>query len=430
MFSSNLTEATRRKFLQLSAAGVGAASMSGWLEVLAGRATAAAAQGKPAGKAKSCILMWMDGGPSHKDTFDLKPASKGAGEFKPIKTAAPGVEISEHLPNIAKVMNHGVVVRGMSTPEGAHPRAKYNLHTGYREGQGGIVYPSIGSIVASEVGKPEASVPAFISIGNRGFGSGFLGPKYQPLLVQDPARGVEDLKSLVGGPQFDRRMGLLQEMEKAFHGEYRAPTITDHKTTYERAVKLMHSKEAKAFDLALEPSASRSKYGSGRFADGVVMARRLVEVGVPFVEVTLGGWDTHQDNWTRVKSNSQQIDSAIAALIEDLKARGLLDSTLVIWMGEFGRTPHINSRGAKPGRDHYPRAWSLAMWGGGIKGGQVIGKTDAEGAAVVDQKVGTPDFLATVCEMMGIDHTKKNDTPAGRPVQIVEKPKPITGLLV
>ncbi|HET7040602.1 MAG TPA: DUF1501 domain-containing protein, partial [Gemmatimonadales bacterium] len=336
-------------------------------------------------------------------------------------------------------------VRGMSTPEGAHPRAKYNLHTGYREGQGGLVYPSIGAIVASEVGKSDASVPAFVSIGNRSYGSGFLGPKYQPLTVQDPIRGVEDLKALVNEKQFDNRIGLLKEMEQAFRGEYRAAPITDHTTTYERAVRLMHSKEAKAFDISQEPAASRARYAAGagaapakgkgrgrgaQFGDGVLMARRLVEVGVPFVEVTLGGWDTHQDNFDRVKNLSAQIDTPIAALISDLKDRGLLDSTLIVWMGEFGRTPHINARGAKPGRDHYPRAWSLAMWGGGVKGGRVVGKTDPEGAAVVEQKVGTPDFLATVCELMGIDHTKKNETPTGRPVTLVDKPKPFTGLIV
>jgi hypothetical protein len=426
MFSDRLTETTRRKFLQLAAAGVGVASFSGWMKVLANHAAA----GAPPTKAKSCILMWMDGGPSHKDTFDLKPQSKGAGDFKPIKTSAPGIEISEHLPKIADVMHQGVVVRGMSTPEGAHPRAKYNLHTGYREGQGGLVYPSIGAIVACETGKPDASIPGFVSIGNRSYGPGFLGAKYQPLLVTDAARGLEDLKSLTSETQFNNRLGLLDQMEKGFQQEYGAGTITDHKTTYERAVKLMNSKEAKAFDISQEPTASAAKYGSGKFGQGVLMARRLVEVGVPFVEVGLGGWDTHQDNFDRVKSLSGQIDAPIAALVNDLKERGLLDTTLIIWMGEFGRTPNINARGAKPGRDHYPRAWSLAMWGGGIKGGRVVGKTDAEGASVVENKVGTPDFLATVCELMGIDHTKKNETPAGRPVDIVYKPQPFTKLIV
>jgi hypothetical protein len=425
MFSSRLTEKSRRDFLKLAAAGVFAPTLSGWLPVMA---KAAAASGKT--QAKSCILLWMDGGPSHKDTFDLKPDSKGAGEFKPIKTSAPGVEISEHLPKIAEVMKHGVIVRGMSTPEGAHARAKYYGHTGYREGQGGVVYPSLGSIVSKELGSPTGSMPNYVAISGRSYGSGFLGPKHQPLLITDPNRGVEDLKAIATGSQQENRLELLDKMEKAFHREYTADAITDHKTTYERAVKLMESKEAKAFDLAAEPAAARSKYGTGRFADGVVMARRLVEVGVPFIEVTLGGWDTHQDNFKRVKTLSEQIDAPISALITDLKERGLLDKTLIVWMGDFGRTPNINARGANPGRDHYPRAWSIAMWGGGIKGGMVVGKTDKEGASVVERQTSAQDYLATVCELMGIDHTKKNETANGRPITIVDKPKPFTDMIV
>ena len=419
MFSSLLEDKSRRDMLKLAAAGVFAPTLSGWLPLLA-----KAAPTGGTGKVKSCILLWMDGGPSHKDTWDLKPTSKGAGEFKPIKTAASGVEISEHLPNVAKVMNHGVVVRGMSTPEGAHARAKYYMHTGFREGQGGVTYPALGSIVSKEKGKTDSTVPNYVAIGGRSYGSGFLGPKHQPLLITDPNRGLQDLKTSVSSTQFDNRTGLLGEMEKAFHREYGADAITDHKTTYERAVKLMQSKEAKAFDIGGDPS--KSKYGTGRFGEGVLMARRLVEVGVPFVEVALGGWDTHQDNFTRVKSLSGQVDAALSALVNDLKAKGLLDSTLIVWMGEFGRTPNINTRGAKPGRDHFPRAWSLAMFGGGINTGKVIGQTDKEGASVVDRKTTAQDFLATVCEMMGIDHTKKNETPSGRPIQIVDKPKPFT----
>lgn len=419
MFSLKLQEKTRRDVLKLTAAGAFAPTLSGWLPLLA---KAAPAGGK--GKAKSCILLWMDGGPSHKDTWDLKPDSKGAGEFKPIKTAAPGVEISEHLPKVAKVMNHGVVVRGMTTPEGAHARAKYYMHTGYREGQGGVTYPAIGSLVSSELGEPGSTVPNYVAIGGRSYGAGFLGPKHQPLLITDPSRGLQDLKSAASASQFDNRVGLLEHMEKAFHREYGADAITDHKTTYERAVKLMQSAEARAFDLSGD--ATKNRYGTGRFAEGVVMARRLVEVGVPFVEVALGGWDTHQNNFTRVKALSEQVDAALSALVTDLKDRGLLDSTLIVWMGEFGRTPHINARGAQPGRDHYPRAWSLAMFGGGVRGGQVVGKTDKEGAAVVERPTTAQDFLATVCELLGIDHTRKNETPGGRPIQIVDKPKPFT----
>ncbi len=430
----NLPEKTRRTFLQLSAAGVGTLSMSGWMKVLANHAAAATpaspTTGGPTKKPKSCILLWMDGGPSHKDTFDLKPDSKGAGDFKPIQTNAPGIQISEHLPKLAQLMNHGVLVRGMSTPEGAHPRAKYQLHTGYREGQGGLNYPSIGAITSSELGNPNSPVPSFVAVNSRSYGSGFLGAKHQPLIVTDAAKGVEDLKSTASDKQFGNRFGLLEQMDQAFKAEYKTEIITDHKTAYERAVKLMQSKEGKAFDISLESSASKSKYGSGKFAEGVLMARRLVEVGVPFVEVGLGGWDTHQDNFEKVKNLSVQVDAAMSALITDLKDRGLLDSTLIVWMGDFGRTPNINTKGAKPGRDHYPKAWSLAMFGGGIKGGQVIGKTDKEGGTVEDGKVSTQDFLGTVCDVIGIDHTKKNETPGGRPIQLVEKAKPFTKSIV
>ncbi|MGL4423871.1 MAG: DUF1501 domain-containing protein, partial [Gemmataceae bacterium] len=374
MMDARLWEATRRDALRLGAASALGLGMSGWMKVLARHAA-----NTPRKPAKSCILLWMDGGPSHKDTFDLKPNSKGAGEFKPISTSAPGIQISEHLPKLATHMHEGAIVRGMSTPEGAHGRAKYYIHTGFREGQGGVTYPSLGSIAAKELGKRDAAVPNYVAINSRSYGSGFLGPKHQPLLVQDPDKGLADLKSIVSESQLSKRMSLLTEMESAFFREHGADSITDHQTVYDRAVALMRSKEAKAFDIGLEPAATKSKYGSGKFAEGVLMARRLVEVGVPFVEVALGGWDTHMDNFDRVAKLSAQVDAATSALLSDLKERGQLDSTLVIWMGEFGRTPQINTKGAKPGRDHFPRAWSLAMFGGGMRGGQIVGATDKDG---------------------------------------------------
>jgi len=423
MFSERLQAKTRRDFLRLSSAGIFGAGLSGWMSPLA----AAAANGKT----KSCILLWMEGGPSHKDTFDLKPDSKGAGSFKPIKTSAPGIEISEHLPNVAKLMNHGAVIRSMTTGEGAHGRARYYMHTGYKEGVGGLTYPSIGSIVSQELGSEAATVPNYVTINGRSFGSGFLGPKHQPLIISDPLKGLEDLKPLVNDGQFDKRVNLLNEMEQSFLKSYQGDSVTDHKTNYARAVKLMQSKEVKAFDLTQEAPASREKYGTGKFADGVLMARRLVEVGVPFVEVNLGGWDTHENVFERVKTLSGQVDLALSALINDLKARRLLDSTLVIWMGEFGRTPNINTRGGdKPGRDHYAKAWSLAMFGGGIKGGQVIGATDKEGAVVADRPVTALDFMSTVCGILGVDSRKENVAANARPIRIVDKgAKPITQLL-
>ncbi|WP_020468242.1 DUF1501 domain-containing protein [Zavarzinella formosa] len=429
MFLNTLSEKNRRDFMKLSSMGVFGASFSGWMNVLAARAATTAAN--PKAKAKHCILVWQDGGPSHKDTWDLKPESKGAGDFKQIKTSATGIQISEHLPKLAQWMNQGVLIRGMSTAEGAHPRAKYNMHTGYREGQGGLVYPSIGAIVSKEIGRADASIPNYVTIGGRSFGSGFIGPKHQPLIVSDPNRGVQDLASQVSTGQFDNRVGLLQELESAFYHDYQADSINDHKTTYARAVTMMKSKEAKAFDLSAEPSSSRSAFASDNFSQGLLMARRLVEVGVPFVEVGLGGWDTHQDNFARLKDNLlPKLDGGVAALLKDLKEHGLLDSTLVIVMGEFGRTPNINTRGDKPGRDHFPKAWSLAMFGAGLKHGTVYGKTDKEGGTVEEGKTNAMDFLATVCTLLGVDYTKENETPTKRPIRIVDKAgKPITSLI-
>ena len=416
MFNLNTpADLSRRDALKLAAAGVSSLSLSGWFNVLA---RGAAGQNT---RTKSCILLWMDGGPSHKDTFDLKPDGKDAGPFKPIDTSVQGIQVSEHFPNFAREMQHAALLRGMSTAEGAHGRAKYHMHTGYREGQGGVVYPSLGSLVAKELGKPDFPLPSYVSIGNRTYGAGFLGTRYNPIVVNDASRGVENLRPLVNTGAFDGRVDLLEEMEKAFHRDYQAGAAAAHRTTYQRAVTLMRSKEAKAFDLSAEPESSRKAYGSGRFAEGCLLARRLIEVGVSFVEVSLGGWDTHQNNFERVKSLSKQVDAPMATLIRDLKERGLLDSTLVIWMGEFGRTPRINQRGAQPGRDHYPRAWTSVMAGGGVKGGQVVGRTDKDGGAVVDRPINATDFLATVCTLLGINYNKQNMTPNNRPVRAVDK---------
>jgi hypothetical protein len=406
---------SRREALKLSAAGVMGLSLSGWMPVLASHV--AQTRVRP----KSCILLWMDGGPSHKDTFDLKPGTANAGTFHPIPTSVPGIQISEHFPRFARLMQHAAIIRSMSTGEGAHGRAKYYLHTGYKEGVAGLVYPSLGAICSAEIGRPSSPMPNFVSIGNRSYGSGFLGARHQPLIVNDPTRGVENLRPLVGNAQFTGRVGLLEEMEQSFHRVNGSGVGAAHQTTYQRAVTLMQSREARAFDISQEPAASRAAYGATRFGEGCLLARRLIETGVSFVEVSLGGWDTHQNNFARVRTLSAQVDPAMSQLVIDLRDRGLLDSTLVIWMGEFGRTPRINQRGAQPGRDHYPRAWSSLMVGGGIRAGQVVGRTDAEGATVTDRPVSAIDFMATVCRVLGIDYTKMNPTPSGRPVRIADR---------
>ncbi len=409
------TNLSRRDLLRLSAVGAATASLSGWLNVVAAHAA------KTGAKTRSCIVLWMDGGPSQKETFDMKPGTKDAGEFSPIASSVPGIQVSEHLPKVAKWMHEGVIVRSMTTGEGAHDRARYHLHTGYKEGVGGIVHPALGALVSAEIGKPDSPMPNFVSVVRGNYGAGFLGARHQPLIVGDPSKGVENLKAGSSQAQFDGRVGLLEEMESAFHRDYKAGAAQDHRTNYQRAVTLMKSKDAKAFDLSQEPASSREKYGQGKFAQGCLLARRLVEVGVPFIEVTLAGWDTHQDNFAKVKALSGQFDTPLAALLADLKDRGLLETTLVVWMGEFGRTPWINQRGAKPGRDHYPKAWSLVMFGGGIKAGQVIGKTDAEGANITERPVSCIDFMATVCQVLGINYARNNMTPNARPIRIVDK---------
>ena len=415
----------RRDFMKLGAMGVGGISASGWMNVLAGHAAETQA------KHKSCILLYMSGGPSHKDTFDLKPDSDGAGEFKPISTNVSGIQISEHFPKFSKWMHKSALLRGMSTGEGAHDRAAYFLHTGYKEGQGGLTYPSLGAIASMETGNPALPIPNFVTInGGRSYGSGYLGSKHQPLNIADASKGVANLGALVGDNQFNSRVSLLNEMEKAFLKDYSSEAGAAHQTTYQRAVTMMKSAQAKAFDISGEPANLRSEYGSGKFGEGCLLARRLIETGVRFVEVNLGGWDTHENNFERVKSLSAQVDAGMSTLISDLNQRGLLDSTLIVWMGDFGRTPKINQRGTKPGRDHYPKAWTSVMVGGGIKGGQVIGKTDKQGATVEERPISTIDFMSTACSVLGIDYTKQVQTPIGRPIRIVEKgANPIKELL-
>ncbi len=405
---------TRRELMKLSLAGVTGFSMSNWMPILAAHAS------ESPRRTKKCVLLWMDGGPSHKDTFDLRPGTAQGGPYQQIQTNVNGIQISEHFPQLARLMNHGAIIRSMSTAEGAHARAKYNMHTGYREGAGGVVYPSIGAITSKEIGNPESPLPSFVSIGSRSYGSGFLGARHAPLVVGDPTRGVENLRSFVATEQFDNRVDLLSELEQGFNRTHQSVLANAHRTTVDRAVTLMRDRGAAAFDLSRESAATRTRYGANRFGEGCLLARRLIETGVDFVEVTLGGWDTHQNNFERVRQLSSQVDPAMSSLIADLKDRSMLDDTLVIWMGDFGRTPNINQRGAMPGRDHYPRAWSSVVMGGGIKGGQVIGKTDDNAATVTERPVNALDFMATVCRALGIDYTKQNHSPNGRPIRIVD----------
>lgn len=415
---------TRREWLQLAAAGVGGASVSGWFSALAATAAEPANSRR---RTKSCILLWMDGGPSHVETFDPKPDAPAGirGELGAIATSVPGIQVGEKFLQVAKLMQHGAILRGMSTREADHGRARIHMHTGYRPGAGGVTYPGLGSTVSAELGDSAADLPNFVVTGTPlnkyDFlrDPGYRGPLHQPVVLSDLSRGLENSEPAVPPPEFGRRTALLERVESAFARRHASPPAAAHEAGLASALKLIRSDRRSCFDLSQEPENSRRKYGESDFGRGCLLARRLVEAGVAFVEVYLSNWDSHfRDVAAQTRTLMSQVDSGLASLVGDLHERGLLDSTLVIWMGEFGRTPRINTTG---GRDHYAKAWSSVLFGGGIPGGQTVGATDEQAAEVKDRPIAASDFMATICRILGIDFTKEIVAPNGRPIRIVEK---------
>ncbi|MDZ4687052.1 MAG: DUF1501 domain-containing protein [Planctomycetaceae bacterium] len=425
---------TRRDFLRLSLAAAYGVSYSGWLPRLA-----QAADGKP--NHKACILLWMAGGPTQTDTFDLKPGHANGGPSKAIDTAVSGIQISEHLPGVAQRMKDLAIIRSLTTPEGDHDRATRAMLTGRRPGQEAVNYPSLGSLFAKELGDETNELPSYVSVspfrlGDAG-GPGFLGPNYSPLVVSgdsnDPeARAnlsIENLKAPAGvsAESMERRFEISKFLQTGFSNRVKSPSNDAHKANYDRAMRMISSNAKGAFKLDEEPAALRDKYGRNRFGQGCLLARRLVERGVAFVEVTLEGWDTHADNFNAVKRLSDMLDPGWSTLMDDLRDRGLFDSTLIVWLGEFGRTPKINGT---TGRDHFPAAWSTVLGGAGIKGGQVIGDTGKAGTEVASRPVKTADLYATMCAGLGISPDHENISPEGRPIGIVDKGGKVVNELV
>ncbi len=408
MFGSQANPISRRDLLKLGSLGILGGTVSGWFNVLAARAQTAASQGV---KHKSCILVWMAGGAAQSHTWDVKPD----GHFKAAKTSVPGLDgISEYLPRMAAQMHNVALLRGMRTGDANHASGTYLMHTGFRKGSGGVVYPSLGSIVAKELGDPTFELPNYISLGG-GLGAGYLGPRYSPFKTGAGRGGIPDLApGDVSMAEFEQRASLVEELDRAFNTDYISPAILAHHVGVQQAVKLMKSTKTKAFDLSQEPSSVQNAYGSSNLGKACLLARRLVEVGVPFVEVSLGGWDTHNNTDDRIKKLSENLDAPMAALIADLKEKGMLDSTLVVWASEFGRTPGT-------GQNHFARAWTTVLAGAGIQGGRVIGKTDAKGANVEERPISSPDFMATICMALGINYTKEYTTRSGRPKPVVAK---------
>jgi uncharacterized protein (DUF1501 family) len=413
----------RRDLLKLSAAGLLSGVSVPWFESLAN-----AAVKRPRGK--SCILLWMDGGPSQQHTFDPKPG----GEFKSISSSVPGIQIVEQLPQLSQCMEDMAILRSMSTEINDHYDAKYFLHTGFRRTTA-LEHPAIGCLASSEIGLPDDNMPSFVTIdagsdkvnGGRLYRSvpAYLGPQHAPLAVHNPYKGLENLKHT--GSDLEKRLAMMARSEKRFGEDYRMPAVSARQAAFDRAVRLMRSKRASAFNLDEEPAKLREAYGDHKFGQACLMARRLVESGVSFVEIFHRGWDDHEGAAKRISARAPWMDAGMATLIRDLKDRGMLDDTLIVWMGEFGRSPGNGS-------GHFCKAWSSMWAGGGINTGLVVGKTSEKGKnpgdIVVDRPITAPDYVATLCKALGLDTHKEFLGPGMRPMPLADKTaKPIKELL-
>jgi hypothetical protein len=432
-----LTELSRRDFLTRTARTCFGLTVAGSAaELFSPRALAAdpAIMKAGGGKAKHVIYLYMSGGMTHIDTFDPKPNAPAEyrGPTGAIKTNVDGIQLGHCLPLLAKHMDKVALIRSLSTTQGAHEQGKYLMHTGYTQ-RGTISHPSSGAWVSRLSGEPEGSIPPFVLVGagNRHPGGGFFEPKYAPLPIGDPQTGLRNIKKRPDTDdasfkrQFDLRLELDHDFDTRYHTGQRS--VRAYNEVYESAVKMMHSKDLEAFDLSRETADSRAAYGSDRFGQGVLLARRLVERGVRFVEVEYGGFDWHADNFDQMEEKIPVLDQALSTLLTDLESKGLLESTLVVVATEFGRSPKIVAD--KAGRNHFPKAFSCLMAGGGIKGGQAYGKTDETASNVVENKVGAADFNASIAFALGIPHDLALMSPSKRPFKMGGKEgKPIAEL--
>jgi hypothetical protein len=375
---------------------------------------------------KSAILLWMGGGPPTIDLWDLKPGAPTGGPFKPISTTGD-MQICEHLPQVAQQMKHLSIVRSMSTREADHSRGRYYMHTGYVPNPN-IEHPSYGSVISHELmsQRPDLDIPPFVSIGGASAGPGFLGMAWAPFSVTSNGR-IRNLEMKLDDRRLLQRMAALQTIESGFAAKTRDTPAAEHAKVLDKTLALMTSDQMKAFKVDQEPQAVKERYGTNGFGQGCLLARRLVESGVPFVEVDLGGWDLHQNvHATLADTKLPQLDKAMSALVEDLEQRGLLQDTVVMWMGEFGRTPRIN---ANAGRDHWARSWSCVVGGGGIKGGIAVGDTGRDGTAVESEPFSSEDLMTTVCKGLGISTETTFTSKNGRPMKIAGGGKLISELV-
>lgn len=423
---------SRRDFLHLgflTTFGLSAADLLRW------QTRAAPSVSGPGRKAASCILIWLDGGPSHLDTFDPKPdaPSEVRSQFKSISTAVPGLQICEHLPRTARVMNHVALIRSLTHELGNHDTGARFLLTGHRPTPA-LDYPSLGSLVAYDQGFSRA-MPPYVAIPHDGVGgssnaarSGYLPAAWSAFNAGNDPSGVRDLQPPEGVSfaRNEHRREMLQKMDAFTRQVEEGPASQNRDAFYEQAYRLLAAPETKAaFDISREPARTRERYGQGRLGTGCLLARRLVEAGCRFVTVVDNGWDHHQQIFKELPDSRfpgsgklPNLDRAYAGLLTDLQERGLLDSTLVVLMGEFGRTPKLNALG---GRDHWPRAGFVCLAGGGVSGGRVIGASDSFGEVPADRPVTPPDLAFTILRLLGVDPSRELSTSSGRPIKILSE---------
>lgn len=412
----------RRAFLgQAARAAFGITLLDG----LAGRPAAAA----PAAGGTNVIYLMMRGAMSHIDTFDPKPGREEQGETKAIATKLPGVMFGEHLPLLAGLADRLAVIRSLTTETGAHEQGTYLMRTSYPQ-LNSIRHPAFGSWALHVLGKRSRDLPGYVLVGNGNEhpGCGFLDPAVTPVPLADPARGLENIArpAYLSQANFERRLSLAERIDGDFKRHYAGRQIEAYDQMYADAVRLMGSGDLAAFDISREDVATRERYGRSRLGQGCLLARRLVESGVRCVEVEMGGWDMHRDLWEELPEKVGELDTAMATLIDDLAARGLLGSTLVVLATEFGRTPKVNENA---GRDHHPAVFSCVLAGAGVKPGVVHGASDAAGRLPDRDAVSVADFNATIAAACGMPWEKEFLAPNGRPFKIGNDGTPVAAVL-
>lgn len=386
--------------------------------------------GKPGGTAKHVIFLNMNGAMTHIDTFDLKPGRETQGETKGINTSVSGMQFGETLPELAKLAGDLAVIRSLHTETGDHEGGRYLLRTSYKE-IASIRHPGMGAWALKILGRQNKTLPDNVLIGGeaRHPGAGFLEPAYTPVPIGDPNAGLQNTVTpkYLTEASFEKRMELIDKFDSGFRKKYPQKQVEAYGEFYRQANQLVHSEELKAFDLNQEKPEVRDKYGRDQFGQGCLLARRLVEQNIRFIEISLGGWDMHVDIYdnTRLPRVAGNLDRAASVLISDLKSKGLLKNTLVVLGTEFGRSPRLNQNG---GRDHHPGAFSAFMAGGGIKGGRFWGASDKDGFSAEDDDVSIASFNATIAHALGLPLKQEFFSKSGRPFKVAHDGDPILQL--